>query len=439
MKFDMRAVIRAMGSRRMATTLLLTWLALLVMWIIPFEFYGLDVSQLRYIISREPFFRVVYGLLVLNTVACVWSGIPRTIRRAHDVPSPESHPRGTGAFCELGGEWSSDKAGELVRRRGFRSVVVGDGWVWAVRNSISPWGHVMLHLGLVLFVIAAVMSLDPGSYVTGKSVVVEGETFDTASSEIVDISPAGAKMPDVRFTVRQVSSRFHDDLLLFTKLQARILDAGGDGHDLRVGHPWFISPFTAVSLDDFGYAPVVNVSSESTTFPGQIFKLKAFPSGTADYFNVSDGAGSTYRVKVAVFGDYVDRAGAHGIKSFNLTKDPRLLVSVGRIRSDDAETPIITDRLVGLDDAIDIGGAKLSFESVREYGLFRITRVTSAPVVFAGLVVVLAGFVMALLFPRVQVLFIEEDGSVRLYVRDDQYRRSSRLEAALVREWEIEA
>lgn len=435
MRIDMRTVIRAIGSRRMATTLLLIWLTLLVMWIVPFEFYGLDVGQLRFIIYQEPFFRAVYILLVVNTLFCVITGLPRTVKRAHTAPLPDARPRVGGRFATIEGEWSEQLAETVARGRGYSSVVVGDGWIWAVKNRFSPWGHVMLHLGLILFVIAGLMSLDPGSDVTGKSVVVEGEMFDAGTSQIIDVSPEGAKLPAVRFTVKDVESRFHEDMLLFTRLRSEVVDSSGDKHDVRVGSPWFVDPFTVVSLDDFGFAPVVSVSSETTSMSGLVYKLKAFPSGTADYFTVSDDTGATYEIKVAVYGDYLERDGKHGVASFNLTKEPRLLVSAGRVRSDEAQTPVVTDRLVRLGEPIDLGTSRLTFDTVLEYGLFRITRMTTAPVVFAGLAVVLAGFVLSLLFPRTQALFVEEDGAVHLYVRDDQYRDAPGAESALIRDW----
>lgn len=438
MKFDIRAILRSLGSRRLATTGLLAWLFLLVIWVIPFEFYGLPAAQLRNIIYSEPFFRLVYALLLVNVLACIALEFPSIIRRTSQMPSADRTPNPGANSLVIDGEWNENRAVHVLEAAGFRRQVVGEGWVWGVRNRFSPWGHVALHLGFFILVAGAVITLDPNAQTVGKAVVVEGETFRTGASEVVDLDPADATVPDLGFTVDDVATRFHKDLLLFTKLDARITDSQGRKHLLRVGSPWFVNPFTTVSIEDYGYAPQVIVSDESSTTAERVFKLKAFPSGTPDYFQIRGLDDQTYNVKVRVYGDYVDRNGQPGVGSFN-KRTVKFLVSIWRIRSDQGQTPVTKDVLVGVGQPLEFAGQKLVFTGLREYGFFRINESWSLPIIALGVLVITVGFCVALLVPRQRALIVSRDGEVTLSVRDDVYRQAARTQGKLERIWRSES
>ncbi len=431
-KAAFKVAYRFLASPTLATTLLISWVGLLVIWVIPFQFYGLPSEQLQTIMT-EPFFIVVYVGLLIATAACMLARLGGVIRVMRRSPSATSQPR-TPADAESvpGVAWDAGAVSDSISSAGFKRLVAGDGWVWGVRNRFSPLGTVIFHTAFFVVAAGALMASQPADAFIGKCVVAEGETFSAVDGEYADELTPGAVRPDVTFTAVDIEAAFHQDILLFTKLDAEVLDENGRTHGVRLGSPWLVSPTTMVGIEDFGYSvEVTGTASDSKPIASQVFKLKVFPSGQRDSFAIRDVATQDYNVDVTIYSDYVDRDGRPGSESFNLS-DPRLLVTVSRRLTNGGSIERVTDRLVKVGEPIEWDGNTLIITSIPQYGVFRITRFTSAPLLFAGLVLLIAGTSLRLVWPRSQVLAFSGDaGETRLAVTSDTYRDGRLLEARL--------
>lgn len=417
-------LLRAVGSRRFSMALVLAWMALLVVWVLPFEFYGLPDSQIRTVVYQEPFFVVVYAVLALNTLACVLVHARTSFIRALRTPSTEAASALAADALAVRTSFDGSRAEKAVRSLGFKRVVRGQGWVWGVKYRFGPLGTVLFHTGLLACLAALSAALYPPLLFQGSLVLAEGETYSGNPGLYVDRSAdASAQPPALAFSVSDIRPRFYQDMLLFTALEADVNDGSGK-HHVSLSKPWIPRPDTLVTLSDFGYAlEVVSRSTESTAEARQVFKLKAFPSGQTDVIEVPVGT-DRYRVYVQVYGDYVDRAGQPGVRSFN-ADNPYLFVSVARVLSASGERMLVSERLLPLGSRVALPHGEITFTGLRHYGLFRVMRSPAAPFVLASLLLLMTGTALRLLFPRTEALIVgsaETHGDIsRVEVRSDVY------------------
>lgn len=423
----MRAA-RLLGSWRVAALLVAAWAALVVVWIIPFQFYGLPAPQMRNIVYREGFFRVLYAALTVSTLACMGLRVSHVWRKARRFPDPGAVPRVPEDHALVHADISaaSDRAAEL----GFLLPVRTDSWVWGVRRRWSPLGTWALHGALIVLVITGlVAALGPRPF-TGEAVVSSGETFQSLPEQWVSIEPAGATPPQLVFTLKSVEADFYRDLLLFTRLDARVSDAGGRTHDIALAKPWVVDPTTIVAIKDFGYSVDVVTSTEASESPVRTFKLKVFPSEISDSFDVTVGA-KKYRVYVRVFGDYVDKAGTPGNRSFNLV-NPRMLVSAKEVLTSQVEVERVPERLLAPGDPLIVPGGQVNITGITRHAVLRVTVLPVAPLVCVALVLAVTGAWLRLVSPRKEVALVDKgEAGVAIVIMDDTYGRDRAMERHL--------
>ncbi|MCL4079187.1 cytochrome c biogenesis protein ResB [Coriobacteriia bacterium Es71-Z0120] len=426
----MTGIMRYVGSRRFAAFLLVVWIVLLLVWIVPFQAYGLPEPQIRAIVYGEPFFRVLYALLAANMVACIAVHTGTALARVRRTPSDSERPAVLGGVpLRDAPSVGAEQVQRVFAAVGFRRPVAGDGWVWAVKNRFSPLGTVVFHAGLVVLLSGVTAGvLWPNLRFQGNLVLAEGETFGGAESAYIDrSSESSASPPTLSFQVESVRPRFYEDMLLFTSLEAEVRE-NGRLHAVSVSRPWFPRLDTSVSLSDFGYALEVVARGDDGSAPVRsVYKLKAFPSGQRDTIEISVGA-DRYRVYVQVYGDYIDRNGKPGVQSFN-SDDPRLVVSVARVLTGGAGERVLADeQLVRIGEPVEVPRLTLEFPGLRHYGVFRVVRDPVAPVVAIAVVLVVVGVALRLAFPRTEALFVADGASGRVSVRSDFY--GTRLDVA---------
>ncbi len=429
-------LLRVLGSRRFTAFVLAVWFGLTVVWLVPFGVYGLPDAQIRTIVYGEPFFRAVYALVTLNAIACMVVAVGTTLATARRYPSPTSTPSVAqrGALRRERVSYEPTAARAALRAYGCRHVVCGEGWCWGVRHRWSSLGTVLFHVGLIvafsgMFIEASV----PAVRFQGDLVLAEGESCSGgADTAYIDV-PEGASpvSPAVAFTVERVEPRFYRDILLFTSLTAH-LRSGDKVHEVRVSHPWIVAPDTMVSITDFGYALDIETRSGSARESVRsVYKLKAFPAGQSDTIDVAVGDAG-YRMTVTVFGDYIDRDGTPGVRSFN-SDDPRVLVSVARKLKAGGERVLISERLMALGDAVTVPHGEIRIPRLRHYGVFRIVRDPLAPIIAFGLACVVVGVSLRLLLPRTEALVMGEGDGIVVSVRSEIYGQRPELAARIAR------
>lgn len=417
------ALFSALRSRRLTTSIMLIWLGLLLMWIVPFQIYGLPAEQIRNIIYREAFFAWVYAALATITIACLWVRTLDAWRKSRRTPSIEARLRIGGTPVEVPGKWDSSQAMRALSRAGFSRRVEGDGWVWGVRNPWSSIGTVLSHAALALIILVTAWWLYQPVAFEGSAIVAEGERFNGAIESYVETSGAG--VPDVAFELKSVSPVFYEDILLFTQLDCAILDDAGRRRTVRVGTPWYPDPTTQVALEDFGWTAQVLGGRDATTVVGpDVYKLQAFPPGSPDYIDLTL-EDARYRLKVVIYGDFAERDGEPGVASYNL-KNPRVGVTAWRVLSSDVPLLLIRDHIAAPGEEIELSDRdSIVFLDIGTYGKFRISRVFPIQLALALAALLFTGFAMRLALPRTEALLSPaKEGHVELRVRAEVYGAS---------------
>ncbi|GEM_PF-3630548 len=420
-------VYHVVSSARVAAAVILAWILLLLVWIVPFVFYGIPGSRIQAIINREPFFIVVYVALIISTVACILPRSIRVVRRARRVVGRDTAPRFPSASTVVASAPDLARVANAVRRAGFHQAVIGEGWVWGVRNRWTGLGTLFFHASFLVIACAVGVVAYAGSGFTGEFVLTEGESALVDSDAYITMDGDGApRQLDVGAV--SIEPHFHEDVLLFTRLEATLETPSGLKR-VSVGNPWHPDILTNVALTDFGWSLQVTGDASAGTTGTSVYDLKVFPSGTKDRFEINLGR-DTYFVDVRVFGDYVDRDGQPGSRSFN-ADNPRVLISVWRAMSNGEDRLLIDNELLAPGDVVELVDATLRIDGVLTHGVFQVTHDPARAVVLFALFLGLLGTVVRLLFPRTELLIWQSDEQTHVHVRSDVYGRQAPIEARI--------
>lgn len=424
-------LLRTLGSYRLSVVLMLAWVSLLLVWVAPFHVYGLPEGQVQQIVRSETFFLVLYVLYAINAIACLLVRLPAVLARCkvREEIDDLMLPSGPGARVSAGGARSGSVGlAQALARAGFRHVVAGDGRAWGVKRRFGPLGTLVLHAAVLVLFAGGAAFYRPGGTFAANSVVAEGETFTGEEDAYVEVLSRGTP-PDpsaVTFSLDSVAPEFHSDILLFTRLDATVHRPWDERIEMSLASPWVVSPTTVVAIEDFGYAPVFTVGGETISY-----KTSTFPPGATDTIEVSVGD-AKYELDLKVFSDYFEKDGEPASRTFNLA-NPVLEVSARKVLSNRTEVTLESGHLIRPGESIDVDGARIRLDDVTYYGVFRVVSSATIPVVVAGLLLVVAGASMRLLFPRTETLVVVDGEDIVVWVKRDLYGRSSRLAQRVAR------
>lgn len=186
-----------------------------------------------------------------------------------------------------------------------------------------------------------------------------------------------------KFKVEKIVPEFWRDQLLFTTLASDLILADGTLTTTRINRPIWLGWATFLRLSGFGYAP----RYELRDFHGQVLdsafvKLNVFPPGARDSFSPE---GWPHRIYVEVYPDFEPGAGgAPSTKSLNLTK-PAVAVRVLRGKVD------LGSALLQEGESFEYEGMKLRFPEIQTWGDYAVVWDPGAPLLFLGYLMGLAG------------------------------------------------
>lgn len=209
---------RMLVAPRTAFWLLGAWLALLVVWVLPFTLAGQSEDTVGAIALEWVPLQVLYWLIGVTTALCVFNRAARDLRRVRREGVP-ARARSLGDEAEALPGVSLERLQERLEARGF-DVTGEHGALHAVRGRWRPlWGSV-LHLALLLLVGA--LALNAATARTAGIELIEGQTADefyAGTASRPDTLAFKSALGDFKLT--SVSPRFFDRYLLFMKLEAR--------------------------------------------------------------------------------------------------------------------------------------------------------------------------------------------------------------------------
>jgi hypothetical protein len=388
---------RGLGSWRLSIVLMVLaalYYALLAIWA-----SSSPPHVVQNIASLAPF-SLLYALLLVNTVVCLWSRLDvlkhqLSARPSLDHTPPDwEHRTGPTAGAEAGTR--------AMRRLGYRPRPTADGGWWGVRRRWSALGTYLFHGAFLLIAAGFLLSLLTRH--EAKVWVAVGEEFSGRPEQFLSQSPprmASAGLPSGSFRATRITAEFWRDQLLFTQLGAELAMPGRREVTTRINDPiwWDWSSF--LRLSGFGYAPRYEiVDRDGAVLDSAFVKLNVFPPGQRDFFKTGH---YPHRFYVEILPDYAEVDGEPITRSLNLVR-PAVQLRVLRGKVDLGSATLLAGR------GFTFEGLTLRFPEVRYWGEFSIVRDPGMPVLFGGYLIGLVGLVLRLRGPRSEVGWRAEPG-----------------------------
>ncbi|MFZ3173070.1 MAG: cytochrome c biogenesis protein ResB [Carboxydocellales bacterium] len=419
-------IIHWIGSRNVSVYIMVGLILLFIVWLLPFQFYGVPHERIQNIATKTWLFRVGYLVFLINVIFCLWQvmgSLPQKITKLRQQPYVREDITRLPVqfnYSLTGINWPATFS-LLVSRlklRGYRVTVDNGRYsLYGIRGRWAPVGNVLFHLSFVILAIGIGISLYSGFY--GETLITEGQTFKGTESAFYTSPPKEqltdlhGRLPDISFRLDRVQPTFWQNKLLFTDLLADIafpVPEMDSFYTLRLNQP-FYSEGTFISLKGFGYSPYYVLKNKTGKIISQSFvTLTVFPSGAEDSFKIPD---QPYEIHVIIWSDPLPKRGNITTKSYNLTHPLyQLYILKGE------QNQLVYQGIIQPGDAVQFDGYSLSFPEIRYYGEFRVIRNPGIPVIFGAFLLGCIGLVGRLFYYRREVLalILDEEGQPVLYL-----------------------
>ncbi|AVX21378.1 hypothetical protein SAMN02745885_00644 [Carboxydocella sporoproducens DSM 16521] len=332
-----RKIIRAIGSRRAAHWALGLLIAVYLIWLVPFQIYGVPAWRIRNMAASGWVFLPVYWFFMLNLCLCLFF------------------------------------------------------WARQGGKAIYRWLSWLMHAALILLIIAGVLARHSEPKV--EFIVTEGQTLDL-SRRISYVTPeremmAEGRLPKIIWRLDFIRPEFWEDKLLFTDLLAKISYGSSQPEktvSLRLGQP-LVQDNLTIGLQGFGYAPRYQVlDKQGRLVSGSFVNLTVFPPGQEDWFALEN---LNWEVHLLVWPDAELKGNKVNNRSMNL-RQPLLYVYVleKSKKEKDPEGALLAKGFLRPGDELEVQGYRLSFPEIRYYGHFWLVRDKSLPYLKVALLTV---------------------------------------------------
>lgn len=383
-----RRIVVFLESRVVSFWVIGLWVAMTLVWVLPFQISGQSPETIRAIAEDWLAFRVIYGLAGLTTLLCSWTRLVRDLRKVRRPGA--THPAPSEGAVLLP-DLSSGTLREWLGSHGY-TVSEREGSLRAAKHSYSLLGSSVFHLGIVLFGISLVAHT-----LTVESVslrVTEGQRIADAAAES-DV--AGIPREIGFLTLESIEPQYFKDVLLFTRLDATVTSADGASRRFTLSRPYWTGPTTLMRIGDYNLAPHVEVTFPDGTVQEHVVAMNLVPPGTEDEANTPD---VPFEISIIAYPDHGVVDGRDVSLSYNI-KEPAFLVS---LRGSGRTGSLAARELVGFKDPISAGGYTVRITDLSRTGTFRITTAPLLPLVALALLTMTVGLAWRYLLRRQSVM-----------------------------------
>ncbi len=385
-------------------------LALTILLLVPMQFSGVP-GEASWQVSTWPFL-VLYGLLGAGLIACE---VPRIASLARWVSRTPSNPaRIAGSVALVTRTLDGEDAQRRLRRAGYRRTVVADDAVWGVRNRWAPLGDPVFHLGLVLLLVGmGASALRPPRTTTTAAVESGPQATATTSGPdpAIDLS---AIVPGYR--LRSVEASMVGSTTV--EMSATVIGPAGELRNLSPGAPLLLSAILMVGIDGWGYAPTLSITASGGVTPAlrMTRRLPVQHELEQDDADPVLVAGRQYLLSIMLDKEWL------GQNAFDSRRPPTLMVEVSRREDDGTYRVLLRNAPITLGETVDAGPITVRLDEVRAFATLNTTRSWATPLVVSGLLAVLVGLLMRLVFVRTEAVVRSEGTGSAVVVKADVFR-----------------
>ncbi|WP_051325637.1 cytochrome c biogenesis protein ResB [Glycomyces tenuis] len=392
-------------------------------------------------VYASPWFSAIYLLLMISLVGCV---LPRAVAHLKALrTAPPDAPKRMDILPwhrRLEGRVDQGSAEAALRRRRWRTVrregADGAVTVAAEKGYLRETGNLLFHLSIIVVLIGVAADRQLSWF--GSRILAEGADYGFCNNlqqyDEYGLGPwvEETELPPFCLTLDDFTAEFQDNGP--TAFDADVTWAYGDQtgtYDLRVNHPLNFDG-TNVFLIGHGYVPVVTYTDRY----GQTTTTRA-PFLPQDSFLNSEGAFKLPNVNFNPETGEVDQNNETGFDAYLVpTFDPStaqlfgtepelnnptlaltayqgdlglgdgLPESVYSINEDQIASGALEQvndevEVIGLGDVMELpDGSTLAFDDVEQYAVIQVRYTPGAPIVLAGVLILLAALLPALAVRR---------------------------------------
>lgn len=405
-------LLRQLRSRRFSGWLIGAWVALVLVWLVPFQVTGQPDETINEIATRWWPMVAVQVLLLAATILCTFDRAQRDLRRARrwgTMPRRLIAPIGVDVA-------SLDDAASLLQSSGL-SVVATENRVIGVRWPWAALGGSVFHLALALIAVGFLLDANLASSVTFRLT----ETQAVGQSLVPESALAADVLGTVgHWTLSSVEPEYYRDVLLFTRLDAAFDDGSGRMREMALSHPIWLDLSRTLTIQDYGFAlRVVADSADGIQVSDSVAAMDIFPPGKEDSIDVP---GTQIRLHVVLYPDHGVVDGRDVSLSYAL-RNPKLLVTAERTTSD---REVLARALVAPGQPIETPYGTFTLAEVKRFGSFKVNSTPGLWVLVVGWVLASGGLAVRLFARRLDVV-VEQTGEG--FVMDAWLDTANRTEA----------
>jgi len=439
-----------LGSRGFSVFTMVLLIFMFLVWLLPFQIYGVPDQVVRNIATKEWLFRIPYLLFFINALACLIRTAPVVRRKVRDWgnPSPEIWKQWADRRepVESSSGWrrkeysvdvseaaqAFQKMARSLKWQGY-SLFRFDGergW-YARRGKYTPLGNLLFHISFFLLPAALLVSSLDTFY--GYAVVTEGQPFyaDKKESYANTVIKGRADLPRVSFRLDRVKPVFWEDKLLFTDLAADLAYPADEPvryRTIRLSDPLF-ERGVMVGIRGFGYAPYYVLKDARGRRLGESFvNLRIFPPGAEDSFTVE---GFPWRIKVSIFADAEKKGSRYENRSYNLN---RPLFNIKLVSGEGKREKVLHQQYLWPGDVLNYQGYSLMMPEIRYYGEFSLLCYPALWIIMTAFGLACAGLTIKLLFYRKEFILAIEAPDKLVWAGRSEYFYDL-MEQELDRRW----
>lgn len=344
-------------------------------------------------------FLLLMGLLGLNLLFCTLrrlrsqtrQRVPRTLVAPASAETIE-----IAAAMDLDGTLAAVMPRWKVHRPGDRQ------WLF-VRGDLGRWGSLFAHLGMLLVIVAGVVS--GLTRFSGELVIIEGQTVVDSADHYISVSqtPAlGGGFTGAELTMHEASFTYDGDVV--TDAVAVMSDAaGGPVREVRVNRP-FRTQGKAYLLYSSGLAVPLRVTAGERVLLDAVVSLgEQVPEGFSDTVVLADGR----NMRITAVPDSSVPAGDTVARRMDVVA-PEVRMSI-----DDGEVFAVA---AGQQEAVD--GASVQVDGIRYWNSFLARSDKGLPIAYVAFAMVMAGMLVRWLDVDTRVaVVVDDDGDLRVWGR----------------------
>lgn len=377
----------------------------------PFLYWSAQAFGLQGI-TTSPIFLVFPFLTFISTIICTLSRIQTRLKAKETGVS--------GKVFRIEKDFVSNLSMEDIRQNLLK--IIGNRWdvketsalegvsISASKGKVGFWGSMIFHLGLLVIIIAAIIT--SLTLFTGEMVLTKGYIYTLDKEGLLRtnrIPIFGANLPKGDIMLTEWEAVYKDDKFPVDYIAKVKVGDKGDffTKEIRVNDPMKYKGFQ-YNIDNYGFNPSFLVKGKDGKIILDAEVLLMTRRGQEDSFDIPD---TDYKIYTVFYPDFIMTKKGPRNKS-EIPRTPVFLLKVNK------GGKIIGEGIVPKSGEAEIGGLKISFYDLKPWVHVLVSRDYGANFMFAGFIFIAVGLLIRFVFYdrglKIVIMYSEGKSAVKV-------------------------